>query len=396
MRLRIIAVAICLVSIAVGQTPTSNVPQIFFGMHTNNYNQWPAFLGALGKGTLVNWQYSEPSRGSFNWSRLDAWVAAAQQHGLTITYANGGIPKWAVSSTDTSQCAPESVGSTIENCYAMVANISDWDNFVTKLATRYKGKLIYELWNEPRANGTYLTVADMVKLTEHEYSIIRSIDPGATILCCAFRAYNNYQYMGQYFAAGGVTGADGISFHGIFKPPAPPAEAIVSEVSTVRQIMSSYGLSAKPLFDTEGGWAILDPPSDSDKPGWVAKWYLLQWFKGVKRAYWYGWNNWRPLWSSTSGINAAGIAYEQVSNWLMGATMKPCVILSDGSTWTCPLTRANGYQGLVVWNANGSKSYTPSSIYTQYRTLSKQSVQIKVGSTITITRNPIVLETFTP
>jgi hypothetical protein len=314
------------VSLALGQTPTRSIPKTYFGIHTNNYNDWPQFLGALGKGTLVNWQYSEPQRGVYDWRRLDAWVAAAQKHGMTYTFANGGIPKWAVKSSETSQCTPGSAGSPIENCKAMVVNIADWDAFVTALAKRYKGKLIYELWNEPSANGDYLTVADMVTLTRHEYNIIRSIDPAATILCCAFRAYNDYQYMDGYFAAGGVTEADGISFHGIFKPPNPPAERIVDSVKTVRKIMTKYGLSGKPMWDTEGGWAVDDPPAAADQPGWVAKWYLLQWFQGVQRSYWYGWNNWRPLWSKSGGINAAGVAYIQMSNWLIGATMKPCTL----------------------------------------------------------------------
>jgi hypothetical protein len=284
-----------LMGVAFSQTPTQAVPKTYFGMHTNTYNDWPQYVGSLGKGTLVNWQYTEPQRGVFDWSRLDAWVAAAQAHGVSLTYANGGIPKWAVKSTETSQCSAGSAGSTIQNCRAMVANLADWDNFVTKLATRYKAK---------------------------------------------------------------------------------------------------YGLSGKPLWDTEGGWAVEDPPPDSEKPGWLAKWYLLQWNQGVQRSYWYGWNNWRPLWSRSNGINSSGTAYLQVSKWMAGATMKPCTILADASTWTCALTRPNGYVGQVVWNAIGSKSYTPSTIYHQYRTLAGKTIQVTAGHAITITRSPIVLETF--
>jgi hypothetical protein len=236
----------------------------------------------------------------------------------------------------------------------------------------------------------------MVTLTRREYNIIRTIDPGAKILCCAFRADSNYWYMDRYFAAGGVTEADGISFHGIFKPPSPPAEKIVDSVKAVRQIMSKYGLSGKLLWDTEGGWAVADPPADADKPGWIAKWYLLQWLQGVQRSYWYGWNNYRKLWVPSTGINPAGTAYLQVSKWMIGATMKPCTILSDGSTWNCQLTRTNGYVGLVVWNAIGDTSYTPESIYHQYRTLAGSTVSITPGEAIKITPTPIVLETFTP
>src|SRR5437868_5443850 len=142
LRIKTLLLVLLFGGLASAQTPSQAVPKTYFGIHTSNYSTWPQFLGALGKGTLTNWQYSEPQRGVFNWRALDAWVAAAQKHGVTLTYANGGIPKWAVNSSAYSQCKTASKGSTIVTCKAMVADIADWDKFWTALATRYKGKLI--------------------------------------------------------------------------------------------------------------------------------------------------------------------------------------------------------------------------------------------------------------
>src|SRR5713226_2743953 len=177
---RILAVLLMLGGFAFGQT---TVPTTFLGMTTTNQNDWPLTLGALGKGSAVSWEYVEPARGVYDWSRLDDWVQTAETHGVSIIYSNDGIPAWAVERTAISQCLPVMSGSSLLNCRARVANIQDWDNFVTALTTRYKSKLIYELWNEPSANGTYFTVDDMITLTNHEYNIIRGNAPGAKILC---------------------------------------------------------------------------------------------------------------------------------------------------------------------------------------------------------------------
>jgi hypothetical protein len=278
----------------------------------------------------------------------------------------------------------------------MVTNIQDWDNYITALATRYKGKMIYELWNEPSANPS-LTVADMVTLVTHEYNIIRAIDPGATIVCCAFTHPNNFSYMNRFFAAGGPRGADVYSFHGIFGLPVQPPEWISGQIDIVKQILATYGLSNKPLWDTEGGWSVVSPPSLADQVPFVAKWFLLQASKGVSRAYWYNWDSYRPLWSPTSGLNVVGTSYEQINDWLVGAEVAvPCSEATD-YTWTCGLVRAGGYQGQVVWNSSTSTVfYTPASQFTQYRDLAGKVGRISPGSTVPIGSSPILLENFTP
>jgi hypothetical protein len=95
----------------------------------------------------------------------------------------------------------------------MVTNIKDWDDYVTALVTRYKGRIqIYELWNEP--NGSFTgTMADLVTLTAHMYNISRSIDHDAFILSPSPSTSGIGSYIDNYFAAGGPTGVDGISFH---------------------------------------------------------------------------------------------------------------------------------------------------------------------------------------
>jgi hypothetical protein len=95
------------------------------------------------------------------------------------------------------------------------------------------------------------------------------------------------------------------------------------------------------------------------------------------------------MWDAATGQHPDAIAYQEVYNWMVGATMSsPCTMASD-STWTCTLTRPNGYQALAVWNSTTTTSYTPASQYKQYLDLAGNTNP--VNGTVTIGYNPILL-----
>jgi len=115
----------------------------------------------------------------------------------------------------------------------------------------------------------------------------------------------------------------------------------------------------------------------------------------VQRTFWYAYDTptWGTLWTSASGLNAAGKAYAQVAKWLTGATVsQPCAVLpSDETTFVCRFTRANGYIGEAIWNSAAEKSVTVSSQYVQYHDLSGAVWPIS-GGTVEISTTPILLE----
>lgn len=373
---------------AAGQSSPA-VPSTFFGMTLTNQNDWPQdSVGALGKAPMVSWPYSEPQRGVYDWSSLDAWVKIAADHGVDLFFSNGLIPPWAAA--DQSTCALIYPTSPVMGCTSTIANIQDWDDFVTALATRYKGKLIYELWNEPNSRTYTGTIPEMVTVTTHEYNIIRSIDPGALILTpsATYGVSGPANWLDQYFSAGGPTGVDIVTWHGYWPDP----EHIISEVSKIRVVMAKYGISSKPLWDTEGSWNATAILTLSQQAGFVARFYLAHVSAGASRFYWYAWDSpsTGTMWDSTTGMRPDAIAYQQVYNWLLGATMSsPCTMASN-STWTCSLTRPGGYQAVAVWNSAGTATYTPASTYKQYKDLAGNTIPVQ-GS-ITVGYNPILFE----
>jgi hypothetical protein len=383
----VIAVGTLRCTIATAQSPAT-IPSTFFGMTLTNDAIWPTVsVGSLGKIRGGRWPDMEPQRGVFNWAQMDTGVSVANSHGLDLFMSTNFVPPWAAADQSTCKVSPS--GSNL--CTSTVANIQDWDDFITALATRYKGKLIYELWNEPNNTPSFTgTVADMALLTTHEYNIIRSIDPGALILAPSPTAGGS-GWMDQYFAAGGPTGVDVVTFHTYHSAP----ELKMNDINNMKKVMAKYNLSSKPLWDTESSWGTFSLTSDQ-QIGYVARDYLIQWSQGVTRYYWYGWDTaiWGTLWDSVTGPHPAATSYQQVYNWMVGSTMtSPCTMASN-STWTCTLTRPGGSQAIAVWNTATTTSYTPASQFTQYLDLAGHSNPIQ--NTVTIGYNPILLVSSAP
>ncbi len=393
------------------------VPSKSFGMMIFDQTIWPTIpVGALGKGLATTWPFIEQTQGQYNWSVIDQYVADAQKHGVTFYWTNANFPPWAESSQST--CSTYSGG--VVGCTAMISHIQYWDDFITALVTRYKGKIhMYELWNEPNINNTFSNpdgsacvsgqcMTDMVSLTTHMYNIVRSIDPSALIASPSSTAA---PWLETYFKAGGPKGVDLVAIHGypnVATNDVP--EAIVGFKSVfIKETAASFGLENKPIWDTENSWGgpngIKDP---QQRAGFVARSLLLHWSVGIPVSYWYGWDtNWGPLWSPSSGISPAGTAYKEVESWMLGTHMTTPCTQNGGTTYsavyTCTIYRSGGYLGRAVWDTrqtcNGScstSSYTPAGNFVQYRDLSGNVVHISSGQSIQIGAKPILLENQNP
>ena len=370
------------------------IPSSYFGMHVRKTSTpWPtAQFGSLRLwDDGVAWASINTSRGTYNWSTMDTWVKAAQQHNAALTYTFGRTPQWASSNPGLSSC---DYGPG--QCVAP-ANYTDWDNFVTQLVTRYKGQIhSYELWNEPNDSGFWQgTTAEMVELSRRASGIIRSIDPNAQILSPAatWKSVTAWQWLDSYFTAGGAAYIDVVSFHGYTGNG--KAESVFSIIDNIQKTLNLHGVSM-PMVISEGGWGLNTVVSNPDaQAAFLAQRYLLiQTRPAVQSFFWYMWDDssWGTLWDSSKGVHKAGIAYQEVSKWLTGANRNGCTQASD-STWTCSFTRANGYQSLAVWNAVATKSYTPAAQYVTYRAIDGAVSQIAGGSSVTISNKPILFET---
>jgi hypothetical protein len=392
--------ALLCASISLAQAPSVPVPESFFGMHVHDLSvHWPIVpIGSLGRQDGLDWPYLEATKGNFNWAKLDAEVANAHAHGIPVYYATCYVPPWAAA--DKSSCTRAPNDSVIR-CTSTVANIADWENFITALVTRYRGRIeMYELWNEPGSVAWTGTVAQIVTLTQHEHNIIRSIDPEALIGSPSCSTYKDYD---AYWSAGGVKDVDVITIH-----PYPDvknndvAEAVNLKINWLKQLRAKYGLTGKPIWDTESSWgnsANGAITNQDEQAAFVARSLLLHWWNTVVRFNWFEWDsdNDGCLWTPSTELREPGVAYEQVENWMLGATMSGCSMnggTTYHATYTCDLKRSGStWVGRAVWWTDGSKSYTAPSQFTQYQTLENSNItRIPSNHQVTIGHEPILLE----
>jgi hypothetical protein len=411
--------------------PAQTVSPTYFGMHMHggviSRQPWPSV--SFGSQRLwdgsVSWSDINTARGAYDWSKLDHWLALSPQHGAELLYTFGRVPQWASSSPyDTTcgvgpgQCAPPND----VNADGTGTN-QHFKDFVTALAQHNKastaGHIKYwELWNEmgdpPVWSGT---VAQMVRMAKDAATILKQVDPQAVVLVpsAIIEGARGRNFLDAYLAAGGKNYADAIAFHGYVQKSGKPLnpESILDYIAQTRAILAKYGLQAKPLWDTEASWGdpatSLPPFNDPDKRmGFLARMFLLQHSAGVKRFFWYMWNNnyeLGTLWTADRNVPSnpgillkPGIAYRSVQSWIVGATLTaPCSHI--GTVWTCNFSQPGGYTARAVWDtarscSNGlctTSSYAIPRTFTQYHTLDGALVKV-TGSAVPIGYKPILLE----
>ena len=366
----------------------------FVGMHTLSPSRhWPTvpFGGIRTSGT--SWGALEPEKGKFDWHSLDTWASQAQAHHTGLDYVFLNVPQWASTQPD-------------ESCYngphgcAAPPHPEDWDEFVTAIATRYKGKISsYELWNEPNASGYWTgTPKQMVDMASRAYKIIKTIDPNALVVCPSASSTGWPSpadvWLDQYLAAGGGKYADVIGWHGYSgrndRPSLPP-EDLARQINVMKAVLAKYRLSNLPLWNTEGGWGKNSQlPSDDQQADFIVKWFLIQFTNGISRAYWYQWDNanWGTLWTDGGGLTAAGAAVQQVYDWMQGTTASTPCRQTGPSLWSCDLQKGS-VQYRAVWSTSGTVTYPDAQKYSSFVQLGS-STSAQAGKPVSVGSRPIL------
>ncbi|RKS74088.1 beta-galactosidase-like protein [Motilibacter peucedani] len=381
--------------------PTS-VPASLFGLTVNGYGSGAAVDAPYGAvrlwDTQVTWQDLEPERGTFDWARLDAQVAAANKARARVMLVLGQTPQWAAD-----KVAVTTPPSQLPTGSSPPKKLSDWTAYVKAVVTRYKGRIAdYEVWNEPNAKNFWLgSQGDLIPLAKSAYTTIKAVDPGATVTTPSFVVRRPAQQgeLTRYLAADGAKWADVVNLH-LYPDADQGPEAMAPLLDQVKTRLAAFGVE-KPIWNTEvnyllptGGAAAPAPLSADDAAAWVARTYLITAHLGVGRAYWYAWDNHVlgvPLTESDGTTpNAAGKAYDRIHTWLQGSGFRGCSVDNEG-TWTCWVAT-----GRVVWNPGaGSKPVDYAAPWGTKAAvaLSGASTPTRHGQVVKIGTSPILVKT---
>jgi uncharacterized protein (TIGR03437 family) len=391
------------------------IPPTFFAMSGVNGAYPPLWMGTLAHQEFA-WTAIERSRGVFDFSLFDGYVATAVQNGLVdstntadvaVTLASG-TPAWAVANQ---------AGCSGGTCPSPPDNIQDWKDFVAALTAHYSGTgkpriRYYELWNEFNLKANWSgTNAQLLSLAQAAYPVIHALGY-SKLLTPSVAGSDGTSAMSAYLQAGGSRYADGGAFHGYLaadgSTPYPMPEdgaatcptcygTIVGLSTAMRSVFDQNGLSGKSMYQTHGGWGFGNVTDPGTQVAWLARYLLLQ--AGLRVtlnlpvASWFDW-------SSVSGgyfqPTAPGLAYNQLFIWLVGASAtQPCSGFSNG-TWVCSFTRSEGYVAQAVWNTQGGATYTPGPQFVQFRDLAGNTTAISAGTTLNVGPIPILFEGTAP
>jgi len=343
--------------------PAGPIPPYYFGLHIHHAasgTPWPSIpfhcwrLWDAG----VSWEKLEPQRGVWNFDLLDKYIQFAQEHDVEVLLTLGQTPTWASSRPQDVVDTPHGNGAN-----AKPANLNDWDDYVSTVAERYKGKIQdYEIWNEPDQWHWWSgDIPTLVEMTRRARNIVRSIDPSARIVSPSVTA-GGRPWLSEYLDDGGGEYIDVVGFHFYVAPKGP--EQLLIAVPKVRNIMIDHGLQGMPLWDTEEGWggSRTTFANTQEMAAYVSRALIMNWAAGVRRFFFYAYDNYD--WSAIHMIDRttkepteAATAYTTTESWLINATMNSCTENSEG-IFLCAMSRGSSHYW-IVWSTapGGRRSY---------------------------------------
>lgn len=336
---------------------TAAVPDTLFGTHLNmlgQHNNWPGphihLIRLHDSGTT--WNLLEPEKGQWVFTnprnRMDFMVDRIKGLDPTaqIIYTMGQTPRWASSSPD----LPAIYGT---GASAPAKNMNDWRNYVRTIAKRYSGKIRYwELGNEADLHllfsGTPAQMVEMARIAREE---LKAVDPNNMVMSPSLTS-NGLNFIESFFANGGGQYVDIISTHYYWE--LEPEKAAVG-LSNLRNIMKSYGLNNKPLWNTEGTLHCnthIDNcsgfnPNDSERRGGFTRGLLMMVQQGVQGFAQYHNEN-GLVKSDFKTPTEMGKAYIEAYAWLRGAQMIDGIAADNQSVFAFRIKK-NGKDTWVVW-----------------------------------------------
>ena len=357
----------------------TTVDRSLFGMHVLGVQggTWPNIpIGSLrlwDSGTT--WSQVETKRGVFDWNALDTAVATAQKNGVNdILMVLAGTPSWATSDPSSGGLAgvePGGAGAPKDLAY--------WDEWVTAVATRYKGKITsYQPWNEANLSTfSTMTPSQMADLTKHTYDIVKKIDPKALIVApstgtrlkAAFLRFYP-KFLAELKARNWPV--DAFAAHTYPASLGTPVDSAVL-ARLWKTVLSNAGAPDLPLWDTEANFGLKGPGNanpDVDINGprvgqWAARAYLDALRLNVARVYWYAWApDGDLLGIQMNNGSTASKAVATLQDWIVGATFKGC---TGANRVKCTFVKG-GATTKIVWTERGAAAFSTKG-FTQVCTL---------------------------
>jgi len=355
-----------------------DMPDSPFGVHCQEVTRQIALAKAAGINwvrlhdaglDLVGWAFLEPEKGQ--WRFRDAEIMRYRQGNLELFAELGTAPGWASHlSTATNK------GSNVYfQKYFQPLNNTNYANYVTTLATHYKGIIrAWDVWNEPWIKNWWAVDVDpktgavtsehpgddYVRLMAAAYRAVKAVDSHMAV--AGFNSTDILQigqpWTASVLAAGGLNACDIIDYHAYTKEPLGfPGDSVANGFQvTMQPIVDQCGVLPKDVWMTEGSpvpylihnglmkhTTLGATPDDNiliaDR---LCKYLASLLSCGVKKVFLYSMAcqtgefasspaDWRILTTDDGQLHPSGAAFSQFAWLIEGLAFNRSVSLGDGA-----------------------------------------------------------------
>jgi hypothetical protein len=356
-----------------GELPGRTVRPAFFGLHDGDPTTWPATsFGSLRLwDSGVSWRQLETSPGIFDFSRLDGVVRDARSRSVRVMLVLGQTPAFHVAAGAAPATGREYTGGGATRMPAVAA----WRAYVRTVARRYAGRVeALQVWNEPNVAGFWSgTPAQMARLTYWAALEVRRAERRAghhlKLVAPSFVARSNTAVLDAYWRQR-VRGrrmselVDAVALS-TYPPRDLGPEASLRLLEHVRRAVLEHRGVDLPLWNTEVNYGIAPGGPDGQPPrlsaerqaSYVIRTYLLNAAAGVRRVFWYSWDQAGiasvRLSRADGATTLAGRAVSRVARWMRRGPLVGCTRGTAG-VYRCRLATAHG-RTTVVWQPSGTE-----------------------------------------
>jgi polysaccharide biosynthesis protein PslG len=242
----------------------------------------------------VTWRDLNPKPGVYEFDRLDEYLKTTNRPLLVL----GATPQWAARNPNQEHYAKWiGPGSNSAPKDSQV-----WLDFVRRVSSRYKGRLDYQIWNEPQLAEfwyPYTSVRTLAEMTRVAYRAIKFNDLRARVVAAPVlprTSSGGMKRAGVYLAAlrWQKWPVDVYSCH-LYPEPKKGAPRAGQMIKQVRTGLKDIGAPTKPLWVTEINYNLMH----GNLPDWAVEPLMLATDKAMKdnnvrRCYWYAANHGNP------------------------------------------------------------------------------------------------------
>jgi hypothetical protein len=344
--------------------------------------------------SAVSWADLNPSKGVYNWTKLQEALASPIAQGREVMYVLGNTPAWAGDGSPSS--APK--------------NMNDVYDFVKALCGQGGGRITtYEAWNEGNLQTFWTgTQAELAQVTQQVRRALTDCPSGGNVVAASTgtRAegafVNNYtEYLKELAKLGWPI--DGYAVHSYPSATGGPTERL-DGVTQYKTMLAVNGAPVKPIYDSEVNYGLaglgqnhidIDAQTSS---AYISRTFIDSVRYGIDYVFWFLWtpayyNKLGVQLNSTTGVENR--AWAITFDWLVGSRMQRCSDASPESDRSiivteCQLTKGDGQLITLAWTNGKSAVIDTTGLGTVVQDLTGAGATI-VNNSVTVGPKPIAI-----